>query len=216
MVIYSVEIQNVVNSALAELDEQHQKGKVANAPVSNTHFLVRWITLSLKTQRFDRCVRDDLVRWQKTGRSKGTKSEMVFMFRNISRFYAQLIPIDQEPKVITDSDIEAFMELMEKEGWGVSTEFELTEKIQVFTEGDNSFLLCAKQCDDCFEGGAELVKPMSFFVRGHHAEFIRLASEFGFMLHKRTDYKSVVKYHGEYLIYPKNQGTQVAEIPIGF
>lgn len=216
MAIYSIEIQNVVNLALEELEQQHKKGKVANTPVSNTYFLVRWVTLSLKTQRFDRCVRDDLVRWQKMGRSKGTQSELMFTFRNISKFYGQLLPIDKEPKAILDSDIEAFLEVLEKANWGVSTEFELTEKIQVFTEGDNSFLLCAKQCDDCFEGGSELVKPMSFFVRGHHAEFVRLASDFGFMLHKRTDYKSVVKYHGEYLIYPKNQGNQVAEIPIGF
>ncbi|QSA19892.1 DUF2913 family protein, partial [Vibrio furnissii] len=32
----------------------------------------------------------------------------------------------------------------------------------------------------------------------------------GFMLHKRTDYKSNVKYHGEYLVYPGNMGLQVA------
>ncbi|UGA56184.1 DUF2913 family protein [Vibrio sp. VB16] len=216
MAIYTVEMQNVVNSALDELEELHKRGKVANTPVSNTHFLVRWVTLSLKTQRFDRCVRDNLVRWQKMGRSKGTKSELMFTFKNISKFYGQLSPVDEEPKIISDSDIEAFLEVMEKANWGVSTEFEITGKMQVFTEGDNSFLLCAKQCDDCFEGGSELVKPMSFYVRGHHAEFVRMASEFGFMLHKRTDYKSAVKYHGEYLIYPKNQGSQLAEIPIGF
>ena len=216
MALYSVEIQNVVNSALDEIEQQHVKGKLANTPVSNTHFLLRWVTLSLKSQRFDRCVRDDLVRWQKMGRSKGTQSDLMSRFSNISKFYGKLVPIDADPKQITDADIEAFLELMEKADWGVSTEFELTEKIQVFTEGDNSFLLCAKQCDDCFDGGTELVKPMSFFVRGHHAEFIRLASEFGFMLHKRTDYKSLVKYHGEYLIYPKNQGIQLAEIPLGF
>jgi hypothetical protein len=216
MAVYSVEIQHVVNAALEELEQLHKSGKVANTPVSNTHFLLRWVTLSIKNQRFDRCVKDDLIRWQKKGRSKGTQSELEFTFRNISKFYGKLMPVNEPPRVITDADIEAFLEVMEKENWGVSTEFELTEKIQVFTEGDNSFLLCAKQCDDCFEGGSELVKPMSFFVRGHHAEFVRLATEFGFILHKRTDYKSVVKYHGEYLIYPKNQGEQLAEIPIGF
>ena len=216
MSVYSVEIQKVVNAALGELDAEHKKGKVANTPVSNTHFLVRWVTRSLKTQRFHRCVRDDLSRWQKMGRSKGTQSELMFTFQNISKFYGDFLPEGIEPKAILDSDIEAFMELMESHNWGVSTEFDLTEKIQVFTEGDNSLLLCSKQCDDCFEGGAELVKPMSFFVRGNHAEFIRLATEAGFMVHKRTDYKSVVKYHGEYLIYPNNQGTQLAEIPIGY
>lgn len=211
-----MEIQKLVNLALSELEEQHRLGKLANTPVSNTHFLLRWITRSLKTQQFHRCVGDDLVRWQKMGRSKGTQSELLLLFRNISRFYAQFFPVGTEPKKITDADIERFLEVMEEKGWGVCTEYDLTQKIQVFTEGENSLLLCSKQCDDCFDGGEELVKPMSFFIRGNHAEFIKLATEFGFMLHKQTDYKSVVKYHGEYLLYPNNKGPKLAEIPIGY
>ncbi len=211
--LYSVDIQNVVNSALEELQLEHNKGKLANTPVSNTHFLLRWVTRSLKTQRFPHTVRHDLERWQKMGRSQGSQADLMSAFRIISTFYGQFLPPDDEPKAILDSDIEAFLEVMEQHGWGVSTEFELTEKIQVFTDGENSFLLCAKQCDDCFEGGSELVKPMSFFVRGDHTEFIKLAAESGFLLHKQTDYKSVVKYHGEYLIYPNNQGPKLAEIP---
>ena len=213
---YCYDIQNVVNTALNELALQHKNGKLANTPVSNTHFLLRWITRSIKTQRFPRTVVADLTRWQKMGRSKGTQSELMFNFNNISDFYGKYLPEGEEAKPILDSDIEKFLELMEQQQWGVSTEFELTEKIQVFTDGNNSLLLCAKQCDDCFQGGSELVKPMSFFVRGNHADFVRLATEFGFLMHKRTDYKSLVKYHGEYLLFPRNQGEKLAEIPIGF
>ncbi len=216
MTTYSTDIQKVVNTALKELEQEHSKGKLANTPVSNTHFLLRWITRSLKTQRFPRSVSHDLVHWQQTGRSKGTQSDLMSVFKTISAFYDQFLPVNHNPKAILDSDIEAFLEVMEQHQWGVSTEFELTTKIQVFTDGENSLLLCAKQCDDCFAGGSELVKPMSFFVRGNHAEFIKLATESGFLLHKQTDYKSVVKYHGEYLIYPKNQGPKLAEIPHEF
>ena len=49
--------------------------------------------------------------------------------------------------------------------------------------------------------GELMVKPMNWFVRGNHAEFIQAAMEAGFMLHKVTDYKSAVKYHGEYIVY---------------
>ncbi len=211
-----IDIQNVVNTALKELELEHNKGKLANTPVSNTHFLLRWMTRSLKTQRFPNTVSQDLVRWQKMGRSQGSQSDFMSIFKTISTFYRQFLPLNDKPKAILDSDIETFLEVMEQHEWGVSTEFELTEKIQVFTDGENSLLLCAKQCDDCFEGGSELVKPMSFFVRGNHSEFIKLATESGFLLHKQTDYKSVVKYHGEYLIYPNNQGPKLAEIPNGF
>ncbi|MGC9460841.1 DUF2913 family protein, partial [Vibrio genomosp. F10] len=49
---------------------------------------------------------------------------------------------------------------------------------------------------------------------GNHAEFIEKSAAAGFMVHKVTDYKSVVKYHGEYVIFPRNQGNQLAEIPL--
>ena len=221
MAIYSEEIQNLVNSALEELKQEHKKGKLADTPVSNTHFLVRWVTRSLKTQRFPRCVGDDLTRWQKAGRSKGTGSELLFIFQNISDFYGHFLPAGKEAKEILDADIEAFLDLMEQENWSVCTEYDLTEKTQIFTEGDNSLVLCARQCEECFanaddKGHEVLCKPISLFVRGNHAKFVELATKAGFLVHKVTAYKSRVKYHGEYLVFPKNQGNQLAEIPIGF
>ncbi len=36
---YTKEIQNLVNSALEELDQEHRSGKLANAPVANNHYL---------------------------------------------------------------------------------------------------------------------------------------------------------------------------------
>ncbi len=214
---YTIEIQKLVNAALEELAAEHKSGKQVNAPVANNHYLVRWVTRALKSQRFPRCVGDDLTRWQKAGRSKGNDAGLMFTFERISKFYAEFFPADQEDRVIKDSDVEAFLDLMEKEGWEVSTSEELVDcgKVQIFTEGQNSLALCANQCESCFEG-EELVKPMSWFVRGHHAQFIEKASAAGFMVHKVTDYKSNVKYHGEYLVYPGNRGTQLAEIPLSF
>ncbi|USD64167.1 DUF2913 family protein [Vibrio sp. SCSIO 43136] len=221
MAMYHQEIQKLANCALEEMRAEHATGKLVNAPVSNNHFLVRWVTKALKTQRFDRCVGDDLTRWQKQGRSKGNQAGIERVFSDISAMYGKLLPADTQHKEIWDKDINDFIDAMEAKGWGVCTEYDLSEKIQLFTDGENSFALCNTQCDDCFETteGDELeplVKPMSWFVRGHHAEFVRLATEAGFLLHKVTDYKSKVKYHGEYLIYPKNHGPSLAEIPIGY
>ncbi|WP_153447243.1 DUF2913 family protein [Vibrio algicola] len=208
---YSIEIQNVVNSALAELKEQHQKKRLANTPITNTHFLTRWVTNSIKTQRFDGSVKNDLIRWQKLSRSKGAGSELVSLFERISAVYHRLTPIDQEPQAVTDKQIEAFMDHMEAQGWEVVNEFELTEKTQIFADQPNSFVLCSLQCEQCFEG-ENLSKPMSFYVRGNHRAFVEEASNSGFLLHKQTDYKSIVKYHGEYVIFPNNQGKSLAEI----
>ncbi|SJL83219.1 DUF2913 family protein [Vibrio palustris] len=214
MTDYYLEIQNVVNSALAELDAEHAAGKLVDAPVANNHFLVRWVTKALKSQRFDRCVRDDLVRWQKAGRSQGNDSHLLPTFRRIAAYYAQCYA---QPVTITDQKIEAFLDEMEGLGWEVSTSEPIVgqRKVQIYTDGQNSLALCADQCDSCFDGEV-LVRPMSWFVRGNHQAFIELASNAGFVLHKQTDYKSVVKYHGEYQIFPGNQGLQLAEIPLSF
>lgn len=214
---YTIEIQNLVNAALDELAAEHKSGKQVNAPVANNHYLVRWVTRAIKSQRFPRCVGDDLIRWQKAGRSKGNDAGLMFTFQRISKFYAEFFPSDKEDRVIKDSDVEAFLDVMEKEGWEVSTSEELVGcgKIQIFTEGQNSLALCANQCESCFDG-EELVKPMSWFVRGNHAQFIEKAAAAGFMVHKVTDYKSNVKYHGEYLVFPGNRGQHLAEIPLSF
>ncbi len=213
---YYLEIQNVVNTALEELAAEHKSGKLANAPVANNHFLVHWVTKAIKSQRFASCVVADLTRWQKAGRSKGNQSELLFTFKRISAFYKQFFSGDTD-NVITDKKIEAFLDVVEEADWEVSTAEPLVGvgKVQIFTDGQNSLALCSNQCDSCFEGEL-MVKPMNWFVRGNHALFIEMASVAGFMVHKQTDYKSNVKYHGEYLIYPSNQGNQLAEIPLSF
>ncbi len=213
---YHLEIQNVVNSALQELAQEHAAGKLADAPVANNHFLAHWVTKALKSQRFQRCVGDDLTAWQKAGRSKGNQAGLLLQFRRIAAFYGQFFHPSADNQ-LTDKKIEAFLDQMEHAGWEVSTSEPLVGcgKIQIFTDGQNSLALCATQCDSHFDG-ERLIKPMSWFVRGHHAEFIEKAAAAGFMVHKVTDYKSNVKYHGEYLIFPANQGTQLAEIPLSF
>ncbi len=214
---YSEEIQHVVNSALSELAEEHRSGKLANAPVANNHFLVRWVTKALKNQRFARCVGDDLTRWQKAGRSKGNDAALMTVFERISAFYRQFFTQHTSEQPIKDSDIEAFLDHMESLGWEVSTSEPLVGvgKVQIYTDGQNSLALCSEQCDNCFDG-EDMVKPMSWFVRGHHAGFVEAATQAGFMVHKITDYKSNVKYHGEYKIFPGNLGNQLPEIPLSF
>ncbi|ROV60079.1 DUF2913 family protein [Vibrio ponticus] len=217
MAEYTVEIQKLVNAALEEIHAEHQAKKLVNAPVANNNFMIRWVTKALKGQRFHRCVVDDLTGWQKAGRTKGNASNLMFTFERISSFYKDFFPEGQDTQAIKDRDIDAFIDAMEESGWEVTTSEPLVGvgKVQIFTEGPNSLALCTEQCDNCFDGEL-LVKPMSWFVRGNHAEFVDAAAKAGFMVHKVTDYKSNVKYHGEYLVFPDNKGTQLAEIPINY
>ena len=170
---YTKEIQNLVNSALEELDQEHRSGKLANAPVANNHYLVRWVTKALKSQRFGRAVGDDLTRWQKAGRSKGNDAGLLFIFKRISAFYAQFFPEGEESKVIKDSDIESFLDLMEQAGWEVSTSEQLVGcgKIQIFTEGHATYVLHRAGIEF---GYAELVV---FLKRIRKAKFLFIESE---------------------------------------
>jgi hypothetical protein len=213
---YYLEIQNVVNSALAELKAEQQQGRLPNSPLMQNNFLVRWVSKSLKNQQFERCVIADLTRWQQEGRSKGNHSHLLQEFKRIAAFYAHFFAPNNDNR-ITDQRIEAFLDVMEKEQWEVTTAEPIVGqgKMQIFTEGQSSLALCANQCESCFDGPV-LIRPMSWFVRGNHAQFVQRAFELGFMLHKRTDYKSNVKYHGEYIIYPENHGIQLAEIPLHY
>ncbi|RBW66624.1 alpha-acetolactate decarboxylase [Vibrionales bacterium C3R12] len=212
---YHIEIQALVNAALEEMAAEHESGKLVNAPVANNHFLVRWVTKNIKTKVFNKCISSDMIRWQKSGRSKGNQSDLLFTFKRISAFYGKMFPQGDDTKPLKDSDVEAFIDKMDEAGWCVTNTEVLTngEKIQFFTDGADSFAMCADQCDDSFDGEI-MARPMNWFVRGNHAKFIEMAAEAGFMLHKRTDYKSLVKYHGEYIVYPGNHGIELAEIPI--
>ncbi|CAK4068159.1 MULTISPECIES: DUF2913 family protein [Vibrio] len=214
---YTIEIQKLVNTALAELAAEHKSGKAVNAPAANNLYLLRWVTRAIKAQRFPRVVSGDLIRWQKMGRSKGNDAGLMMTFERISKYYAQFFPEGQQDRVIKDHEINAFIDMMEEQGWEVTTSEALVDcgKIQIFTEGPNSLAMCTEQCESCFDGEV-MIKPMNWFVRGHHADFIEKASAAGFMVHKVTDYKSNVKYHGEYLVYPDNRGEHLAEIPLSF
>ncbi|WP_390904864.1 DUF2913 family protein [Vibrio rarus] len=214
----------LVDTALQEIQQEHQLGKLADTPVSNTNFLLRWITKSIKEKRFSSLMAKDLLAWQKLGRSQGSKTALYARFHTLSQFYSLFFTKDQPIAPLLDTHIEQIMDDMEALGWSVSNEYDLTgsAKSQVFTDGESSFVLCAKQCESCFDGGSNggageaLVRPMSFYVRGNHQQFIHQALKCGLILHKQTDYKSKVKYHGEYLVYPSNLGPILAEIPIGF
>lgn len=211
---FSTEIHQVVKTALSELDVEHHSGKLANTPITNTHFLARWIAKALKQQRFSAQVKKNLETWQKQARSQGAKANLVGVFRAIDKLYSQILEADSLVPLI-DKQIEAFMDQMESLDWDVVNEYEITEKIQIFADSPNSFVLCALECENCFDG-EKLIKPMHFYVRGNHAQFVEQAVLAGFLVHKQTAYKSKVKYHGEYIIFPHNQGSSLAEIPLSF
>lgn len=64
--------------------------------------------------------------------------------------------------------------------------------------------LCVKQYQQALSESGELIKPISLYVRGDVKQLVDMAYKHGLLLFKVTDYKSLVKYHGEYIVYPAN------------
>ncbi len=218
---YIFEIKRVVESALADMEQGHKTKKLPNTPASNTQFITRWIATSIKQQRFDKQVVPDLLRWQKRARSQGVNAHLYQEFQRLEQFYTKHFPNGESAKMVMDSDIEQLLDNMESLDWDTCTEHEINGKTQLLTEGKGSIVLCSFECEHNFqptpEGESEpLIKPMRVFVRGNHAQFITTAEKLGLLVYKKSDYKSEIKYHGMYLIYPKNRGESLPEIPINF
>ena len=73
------------------------------------------------------------------------------------------------------------------------------------------WLFVAKHLKITFEHGL-LAKPISLYIRGDVAEALQAAYAQSLLLYKVTDYKSKVKYHGEYIIYANNDGEFLPEL----
>ncbi|AJR08908.1 DUF2913 domain-containing protein [Photobacterium gaetbulicola] len=218
MATFYQEIYKVVSQGLQELMDSQQAGKTPKNPVSETLYLNAWVTKVIKQQRYDHVVAKTLVDWQKQARSMGKNAQLKSQFEQIKSCY-EGIPQDGEvtgtlhAHTLHDSQLKALYGLLEEHDWLVTTEYEVNRKVTHHTDGQASLVVCSAQYAAAFDDSGEMVKPLSLFVRGDTRQFIDLAYAQGLLLYKVTDYKSIVKYHGEYKLFPRNAGTHLPELP---
>ncbi len=203
---------SVVESGLDELNASIASGKTSATPVSETYFLSNWVTKSIKQQRFDHSAKTVLLSWQQQSRSMGKNAGLKQQFESIKQAYRAMLSGKSEFDTVTASQLIGFFDALEELEWEVTLDYPVLRKVSHFTDGHDSLVVCIEQQKAGIQDD-KLVKPLSFFVRGDKSLFINLAAKHGLLLHKVTDYKSKVKYHGEYLVYPSNSGPIIAEIP---
>lgn len=208
------EIYKLVSDGLNELAESVQSGKTPGNPVSETNFLNLWVTKVIKQQRYHHCVAKTLLGWQQQARSMGKNAQLKQQFEHIRQTLAG-IPREEsdEAKPTTAAQIQSLYEKLEQADWVVATEYEVNRKVTHHTDGQASLVVCAKQYKESVSEQGEVVKPLSFYIRGDVREFVDAAYEQGLLMYKVTDYKSIVKYHGEYMVYPANAGMCLPELP---
>jgi len=208
---FSTLIHQVVSQALVDLNEAQSKGKIPKNPLSETHFLAAWTTNAIKKKRFDNDVVPTLIIWQRKARSLGKNAGLVEIFTAIKNNYEHVFDENLKTKPVNKNQIIALCEKLTALEWMVNTDLEVGEKLNRHSAGKASMIICSQAFENNFEHGL-LAKPISLYIRGDVTEAVQVAYEQSLLLYKVTDYKSKVKYHGEYVIYPNNDGTFLPEL----
>ncbi|SHI09403.1 DUF2913 family protein [Ferrimonas marina] len=207
---FALDILSLAQQGLTELAQSQAKGRTAKSPASEAHYFSAWVTLAIKQKRFPHSSAAQLKAWQKQARTKGQGAALKQVFEQIVATYGPLFENPEKP--VSMRQFEALAEQLDEAGWVVEPEQEIDGTFVHHTDGQGSLVLCARQQKEHFVDDDALVKPVSLYVRGDMRAFVQLAFDQGLLLHKVTDYKSKVKYHGEYLVYPGNRGTILAEL----
>lgn len=208
---FSISIYQVVTQALADLNDAQAKGKIPKNPLSETHFLAAWTTNAIKKKRFESEVVPTLILWQRKARSLGKNAALVETFTAIKQNYEHVFDENLKTKPVNKDQIIALCEKLTSLQWMVNTDLEVGEKLNRHSGGQASMIICNQAFENNFEHGL-LVKPISLYIRGDIAEALQTAYEQTLLIYKVTDYKSKVKYHGEYIIYANNDGDFLPEL----
>ncbi|MGR5151561.1 DUF2913 family protein [Photobacterium swingsii] len=218
MTLFYQELYKLVTEGLAELQASQDAGKTPVNPVSEAHYISAWVTKAIKQHRYEHCMAKTLMQWQQQARSMGQHAQLRLLFENLAETYVGIMDDQHVAHTITDANFQAFCQQLEHQDWQVTTEYEINRKVKHHTDGQASLVVCCKKLDEAFdvvEGQSKkgLVKPLSIFIRGNTQALIDAAFANGLLLYKVTDYKSIVKYHGEYIIHPDNNGNHLPELP---
>ncbi len=209
MSIYTATLISVVNEGLSALSGSVESGKTPNNPVSRTHYLHAWISQVIKLQSFDTCILKTLQQWQQHARTTGTNSGLVRQFERLQALFASVESVALDKKAI-----EMALTTFAENGWLLTTDYPIVRKVSHATQGQASLVICCDQWQKAFDENGVWVKPFSFYVRGDHDALLKTIHQMGILLFKVTDYKSLVKFHGEYRLFPENQGDRVPELPL--
>lgn len=210
---YIEDIKSVVDSALAELETAKASGKLQNNPVSEESFLCRWVAQAIKKQRFKNSVSREMTHWVQQGRSMGKNANIKGQMAHIAKVYHHYFSTGDDHPALTRTQFDNLIGALEKADWMIHTEYEISRKVRVISDGQHSFAVCSTALAKSFNEEGELVKPLSLYVRGPEPWFVETMREHGFLVTKVTDYKSIVKYHGEYQIWPCNRADRLVVLP---
>ncbi|MEH6454564.1 MAG: DUF2913 family protein [Psychromonas sp.] len=214
MVLFSQEIYKLITTALTELTESQASGRTPKNPLNEAHYLGAWVTTSMKQKRFDNIAVTTLKDWQRQARSLGKDAGLKQQFKYLEKCYSKVLDQDKNVQAVNKSQLDNLYSVLEGLDWLVTLDREVGERLNRHSGGKESLIVCAQEIEECFDENGILIKPISLYVRGNVQHIIDFAFEQNILLYKKTDYKSKVKYHGEFVVHPDNDGTFLPEFPV--
>lgn len=206
--LFREQVYTLATQALESLAQSQANGKVPNNPLSESHFFSVWVSKSLKEKSFDVCMAPLLKHWQQCARTQGAGANLKSEFQSIKNTYQTL---DSIGHVVTKQKIENLIACLSTNDWQVNIEPSIGKKHSIKKEKASSLVIDNSKFSCVFNESNELKSALSVFVRGDQQSFIDVAHQQGLLVFKVTDYKSMVKFHGEFIIAPNNNFNAVAQ-----
>ena len=213
MVLFSTEIYKLITTALTELTESQNARRTPHNPLSEAHYLGAWVTNTMKKKRFDSIMAPTLKVWQRQARSLGKNAGLKRQFTYLEKCYSDVLDAQKQVQAVHKNQLEKLYAKLEEDQWLVTTDLPVGEKLNRHSGGKESLIVCAQQMESCFDEQGLLINPISLYIRGNQQNMIDFAFTQNLLLYKKTDYKSKVKYHGEFVVYPNNDGYSLPEFP---
>jgi len=196
---------SVVNQGLLALDVAQSKGKVPKNNLSESHFFSVWVGQAIKSKQFDISVLAILKAWQQQARTQGAGANLRQIFSHLQSTYSPLA----DSAALSNEQFEAMLKMLGELGWQLTCDITIKKKLAITSNGNSSLVMAEDDRDNVF-----LTKnKVSCYVRGQQQQFIDVCYALGILVFKVTDYKSAVKFHGEFILQINNNYNQLAQIP---
>ncbi len=195
----------LVTQGLADLAQAQENGKVPKNSLSESHFFSVWIGQAIKSKRFDVCLFPLLKRWQQEARTSGAGADLKTTFAQLKSTYSGVVG---QPAA-TKETLAQLVLLLDAQQWQVTTDTMLGKKTSIKSQGNSSLVIAPTEFDNGFNKSSQI----SCYVRGDQQQFIDACYSLGLLVFKKTEYKSIVKFHSHMTLDADNNDQALPAYP---
>lgn len=204
MTSYNQAIVEFAQAGLAALEERASKANVIKTAAAESHFLCSWMASALKVRQFSKLIAKDLTQWIRDGRSLGAGAQLPSLLTRIDEQYR--VAMNNQQLALS---LEQFLSELVANDWIVILDEEVTTKLKLDSEGENSLVISVEQYEGRIQG-ENIIKPITMFVRANEQELAKVAAKHRLLLSQGDKKASLIKHHKAYQLFPNNEQPALA------